>query len=388
MLLRCINILASVDDNSAGPSYSVSRLSEELARLSVQVLLYTVEGWRQGGGEAGERAAIGECVAFPQAYANVFPLNRLCLSPRLREALAHRDAVGTVFHTHGLWLMPNVYPAWAARNGARTVVSPRGMLGPQALRFSRLRKLAFWHLLQKRALDKADCLHATSEQEYREIRRMGLRNPVAIIPNGIDIPAPDPGSAGSERTVLSLGRIHPKKGLDTLVKAWAGLERKFPDWRLRFVGPDELGYTARLKALAAEHHLSRVSFEPPLYGEAKFAALAGADLFVLPTLNENFGLVVAESLAAGTPVITTKGAPWSGLSQRQCGWWIDAGVETLAAALADAMVVPRDALKSMGAKGRAWMEHDFSWQKIAGEMLAVYRWLADQGEMPPTIRLQ
>ena len=138
----------------------------------------------------------------------------------------------------------------------------------------------------------------------------------------------------ADRVVLSLGRIHPKKGLDRLVRAWAKVEAAHPDWRLRIVGPAELGHDAELRALAASLNLSRVSIEPAIYGEEKYTAFREADIFVLPTLNENFAMTVAESLAAGTPVISTKGAPWAGLEVERCGWWIDHGIEPLAAALA------------------------------------------------------
>jgi glycosyltransferase involved in cell wall biosynthesis len=111
-----------------------------------------------------------------------------------------------------------------------------------------------------------------------------------------------------------------------------------------------------------------------------------ADLFVLPSLNENFGLTVAEALAAGTPVISTKGAPWSGLEIEGCGWWIDHGVAPLAAALAHAMALPREALKAKGDKGREWMMRDFCWDPIAHNMLDVYLWLARNAEPPSTVR--
>src|SRR5262249_10933006 len=147
------------------------------------------------------------------------------------------------------------------------------------------------------------------------------------------------------------GRIHPKKGLDHLIRAWAKVETGYDHWRLRIVGPAELGHDAELRTLAENLKLSRVSIEPAIYGDRKYAAFREADIFVLPTLNENFAMTVAEALAAGTPVISTKGAPWAGLEVNRCGWWIDHGIEPLAAALNDAMTLPREELRAMGARG-------------------------------------
>src|SRR5262249_5679271 len=135
--------------------------------------------------------------------------------------------------------------------------------------------------------------------------------------------------------------IHPKKGIDRLIQAWALLERTHPGWRLRIVGPSEGGYAAGLSNLAASLGLRSVSIEGPIYAHEKLAAYREADLFVLPTLNENFGLSVAECLAAGTPVISTVGAPWRGLEAEGCGWWIAQGVEPLAQAMSRAMAIPR-----------------------------------------------
>jgi glycosyltransferase involved in cell wall biosynthesis len=252
-----------------------------------------------------------------------------------------------------------------------------------------MKKRLFWALLQGAPVRRAACIHATSDQEYAEIRNFGLCNPVAIIPNGIDLPELPHGTSSfaGGRTVLALGRIHPKKGLDLLIRAWAKLAASQSEWRLKIVGPAEAGHDEELATLADSLGAARVTIEDPVYGEAKIAALSSADLFVLSSRNENFGIAVAEALAAGTPVIATKGAPWGGLEVESCGWWIEHGVEPLAAALTQAMAMPRDALKAMGSKGRAWMARDFSWDRVASDLLAVYRWLARDEELPPVVRL-
>src|SRR6202035_1321655 len=147
------------------------------------------------------------------------------------------------------------------------------------------------------------------------------RNPVTIIPNGIDLPEIRalPRPQGKERTVLSLGRVHPKKGLDRLIRAWASIETSHPEWRLRIIGPAEIGHDEELRALADSLTARRISVEPPVFGAAKLDAYRNADLFVLLTLNENFAMTVAEALAAEVPVISTKGAPWASLESERSG---------------------------------------------------------------------
>jgi glycosyltransferase involved in cell wall biosynthesis len=379
--LRVVQVAAGLDEPGAGPSLSVRSLAAGLQDGGAEVELHCVRDWR---GEP--RPGPGpEPIRHRQDFATVPVLKALCLSGDLRRALNQAAAQADILHAHGLWLMPNVYPAWACRRAGKPfVLSPRGMLGEAALAFSAGRKRAFWRLLQASALADAACLHATAETERDEIRAMGLGNPVAVIPNGVDVPPPAPGSA-RERAVITLGRIHPKKGLSNLVQAWAAIEPRFPDWRLRIVGPDENGHADQLRAQAAEAGLRRVSIEPALYDEAKTAALQVASLFVLPTLNENFALTVAEALAAGTPVIATKGAPWAGLASRGAGWWIDIGPEPLIAALTEAMSAPPERLAAMGAAGRTWMSESFSWTSVAGEMRAVYDWLAGEGQPPASV---
>jgi hypothetical protein len=183
--LRIVQIVASVADEASGPSYSVSRLCRFLANAGaeVEVELHTVgpREARTGDGYLHE--------TWDQDWSRIPVLSRLYASESLRRALTASALTADIFHGHGLWLMPNVYPDWVARHaGKPLIISPRGMLGGAALRFSSVRKRIFWTALQRSAVRGANCLHATSRQEYDEIREFGLRNPVAIVPNGVDIP--------------------------------------------------------------------------------------------------------------------------------------------------------------------------------------------------------
>jgi len=385
-MIRVLHVIAALDIAQGGPSYSVPRLCGSVAAIGAEVELVSVrgpDGW-ECAGQGGYRER-----RFRGNFSQLPILRKLRWSTGLARALRTSVLRVDVIHDHGLWLMPNVQAGWASRGAQKPlVVSPRGMLAPEALAFSHLKKRAFWFLLQGNVVRNAACLHVTSEQEYAEIRAFGLDNPVAIIPNGIDVPNLPTilGEPSAGRTVLSLGRLHPKKGLDRLVRAWAQVEATHPDWWLRIVGPSEQGYERSLRTLAVELGLVRISIEGAIYGEDKVAAYRDADVFVLSTLNENFALTVAEALAAGTPVISTKGAPWQALEGEGCGWWIDHGIEPLARALDRALEMPRPALEAMGARGRAWMKRDFSWDRVGGDMMAVYEWLVRGAEPPDTVR--
>lgn len=214
---------------------------------------------------------------------------------------------------------------------------------------------------------------------------MGFRQPVAIIPNGIDIPpASDPNQRES-RTLLFLGRVHPIKGVDLLIRAWRLLSARHHGWRLRIVGPDNGGYLRRMESLAAEFGLSRIDFTGPLYGAAKMSAYRQADVFVLPTHSENFGMAVAEALASGTPAVVSKGAPWAGLETEGAGWWIEIGLDPLVACLDQVMQRPRADLQVMGENGRRWMQRDYSWTQIAQKTLETYAWLISGTNRPDCV---
>jgi glycosyltransferase involved in cell wall biosynthesis len=379
----------------------VPRLCEALAAAGAEpVLLSVAPVQRVAGRGPPADTSPGESLSggyadrrFAQDLARVPGLRALRCSAAFAAALKEAAAVADVVHDHGLWLLPNLQAGWAAAaSGKPFVVSPRGMLSPAALAFSATKKRVFWKLLQGPVIRRAICLHATSDQEYVELRAFGLRHPIAIIPNGIELPAEGPAPAASrhnadEREVLFLGRMHPQKGLETLLRAWAAIEMAHPEWRLSLIGPGEDRYIGTLRKMARGLGLCRVSFGPAVYGAAKWDSYRAADLFVLPSLSENFGLTAAEALAVGIPVIATTGTPWSRLQTEGSGWWVEPTSAALAAALATAMAIPSPALRAMGTNGRAWMAREFSWCRAACEMGAVYAWLMGRADKPPSVRL-
>ncbi len=384
--MRALHVIAGLDPTHGGPSYSVPRLCAELAAQGVDVDLLYVEGQSP---PTLQQPLPYRLHGYPQTWTGAPGLGALRLSSGLRQGLAGLAPAADVVHGHGIWLAPNLATATQARRAGKPFVSsPRGMLSREALAFSPGRKRVVWALGQRAALAGAAALHATSDSELGDIRTAGLRAPVAVIPNGVDIPEPPQARLpGGVRTALSLGRIHPKKGLDTLLAAWARVEGDHPGWRLRIVGPPEDGHDDELRALARSLGLERVTIEGPVWGEEKAALYAASELFVAPTRNENFGLTVAEALAAAMPAICTTGAPWSELQSERCGWWVDQGPDALAQALADALARPPAELAAMGARGRSLVARRYGWGRVAEDMGALYRWLVARGERPAFVHV-
>ena len=376
-LVRVIHTVPAVSEEASGPSYSVVRLCESLIAEGENVTLTALD-W-----------APMKC---PPPFLKVFPLGagpkRLGRSPAMRRWLDGRARSRSVdlIHNHSFWMMPNVYPGWVAKKyRIPLIVSPRGTLSEWAMQNGSFVKRIFWPMIQRPALDATTCFHATAESEYEDIRRMGFQQPVAIIPNGIDIPALPPQKPVNSRVLLFLGRIHPKKGLDVLLPAWQAVQDRFSDWSLRIVGPDNGGYLIKMKQLATDLSLKRIEFSNALYGEQKVGAYRDSDLFVLPTYSENFGMSVAEALASGIPAIVTKGAPWNGLITHNAGWWIDLGLDSLTHCLEHALSQSPQTLAEMGENGRTWMETEFSWRFIGQKMAETYQWVVYGGSKPAWI---
>jgi glycosyltransferase involved in cell wall biosynthesis len=377
MSINAIHVVPSISNESSGPSYSVVNLCRSLLESDVATTLVTLEGPRSSNKSAMIKSF--PCSGYPM---------RLGRSPQMRDWLnkVSKDGSIDIMHNHSLWMMPNVYSCNAVKNtNVPLIVSPRGTMSERAMSNGSKSKKLFWPLIQRPALDQVTCFHATAMSEYEDIRRMGFQQPVAVVPNGIDIPDIRTPLRGDMRTLLYLGRIHPIKGLDHLLQAWAAVQDRFKQWQLRIVGPDNKGYLSEMKQLAVKLKLERIEFSGPLTGDKKMEAYAKADLFVLPSYSENFGMTVAESLASGTPAIVTQGAPWSGLNDINAGWWIDIGIDPLVVCLEHALAQTRTSLKTLGLNGRRWMASDFSWRNIADEMKSTYDWIVKGGSKPDCV---
>lgn len=388
--IRVIQTTGGLDARYGGPSGSITTLCDALAAVGVQVDLVSAVNKRVDGEPILPTSANVRTWIEPAWQAG-----RLRYYPsyadRMRTLLGSgQRSEAIVVHDNGLWGHFNRC-AWQVARSFRLpyLLSPRGMIEPWTLHTKRLRKSVAMALYQRKILETVTLFVATAEPEYRSIRSAGFRNPVAIVPNGIALR--DRGvlserpTSKDERVILFLSRVHPKKGLLSLVDAWAEVDRR--GWKLLIAGPDEEGHLAavlgrvRLRGVA-----DSVTYIGAVADEAKSALYQRADLFVLPTFSENFGLVVAEALAHGVPVITTKGAPWRDLETHGCGWWIDIGVGPLAAALREAMSKTDEERRAMGDAGRVYVRR-YEWTKIGQQMRETYEWILGHRERPDWVSL-
>jgi glycosyltransferase involved in cell wall biosynthesis len=301
---------------------------------------------------------------------------------RVLESESTRVNGAAIVHDHGLWLPVNHRCAVASRMlGLPRIVSPHGMLSDVSRRKKWFKKFVAWHTYQRRDLSRADVVHVTSEAELRDLRSSGWKGPIHLSPNGVRQPPAESIRSDGPRTrnVLFMSRVHPIKGITHLLEAWktVGME----GWTLTIAGPVEDAALGRRVSEASRLDAS-IKVIGAVDDHAKWDVYGNADLFVLPTLSENFGIVIAEALAAGMPVISTKAAPWQELETHDCGWWIDTGTEPLVAALRHAMDRSDAERQAMGVRGRKLVEENYSWDEVARKMIAVYEWVLGRGARP------
>ncbi len=370
--MRVIHTIAGLRADHGGPSRSVPDLCDALADLGNQVHLIT--------GVPSDRSIANN---FPQGKTQTHTVTESAVWGRFtmggrfaRELRTLSTGVEpTIVHDHGLWLASNHAIANCATGmGILRVVSPRGMLSAWSLRRRRSVKKVLWHAYQRRDLQSANAFHATSQTEAEDIRRLGFQQPILVLGNGISLPAQLPlrQTAVGSKQILFLSRIHPVKGVIELVRAFH--QAQLPAvWRLVIAGPDEGGHRERVERLIAELGLSqRVELVGAVDDQRKWQLYADADLFVLPSFTENFGLVVAEAMASALPVITTTGTPWEVLNTQHLGWWVAPEVDALAAALAAAANLEPCQLRQKGLDAQAYATHRFAWSKIAAQMEEFY----------------
>ncbi|MFC0263916.1 glycosyltransferase [Fontibacter flavus] len=373
--MKILHTISGLDVYSGGPSLSTWTLLNGLRDSGVEAEILTYAS------KKGKDQMIGNA-DFVHALA-VSRIPRLNYSPALKTFL--KSSNYALYHGHGLWEYPSHAIASHARKTKKPyLISPRGMLYPEALQISSLFKKVAMPLYQRRDLEMATVLHATCQQEMLYIREMGFQNPIAVIPNPIEINIPK-SLAQAEKTkkqVGFIGRFAPIKNLEMLLQAWAETGAKQPDWELVLIGDGDAVYRNELTQLAKNLGIQNIRFTGFLRGEEKEKALQALDYLALPSKSENFGMVVPEALLREIPVIASKGTPWEDLLSHQAGWWVDNNLPSLVKALKSAMELSEEGRQVMGANGRKLVEEKYSMESVAEQMVALYCWILKEGEKP------
>jgi len=319
-----------------------------------------------------------------EVFSHWGPAN-FAYSPGLLPAL--RSFKPELLHCHGLWH----YPAWASyryyrESGIPLLISPHGMLDPWALGFSKLKKRIAGVLFQTRQLEAAQALHALCPAEASAIASTGLECPILVIPNGVNLPPLRSKVRDKQtNTLLYLGRLHPKKGLEALVLAWGTLQLKkdIPDnWRLSLAGWDELGTEMRLKRLVKKMGLKGVSFLGPVWGEQKARVLAEAEASILPSLSEGLPMSILEAWANQQPVLMTEACNLEQGFSSGAALRIEPTPDSISKGILALVNTPEDKRIAMGKAGRCLVERLYSWPVVASSMLRVYQALANRTPLP------
>lgn len=384
--MRVTHTIPSLEAKYGGPSVTVTSLCSWLASAGADVTLVTGRAMEDGVPEVmpAGRVRLERYERHAMRLWDFLPGGAM---PRVLRPVVQRT---DILHCHGLWHADGAHAARLASGaGVPYLVSCKGMAQPWALEQGRMKKaLALW-VWQKRVLERAAVLHATSALEKEALRALGLKNPVALIPCGVDAPEEvlsQPKGDRKKRRALFLSRLHPSKGVEDLLRAWAALRPE--GWSLRVTGPSDGGYEQDLRKLAEDLGIAaEVEFLTPVFGVERWKVMADAELFVLPTYSENFGMVIAEALAAGLPVVTTEAAPWERIREWGCGWRVKTGPEALTEALRQACETAPEELVEMGARGQRMSRKELSWEKAAQEMLQVYGWVRREREKPVCVEL-
>lgn len=375
---RWLHVVTHLDPKYGGLSSAVPALGQALSERTncrVEIAAFCAPGEHF------------EPSAFSAANLSYWPQGRgsWLHNQRLKSSFAQRIAHVDGIHIHGLWEQSTIEACRAATAAGKPyVVSAHGMLERWALRNKRLKKMLYAALIERSNVRGAACRLALTHAEAADYERFGCVGPAAVIPNGVTLPElrdPEPFFAEfpelrGQRLILFLGRLHPKKGVDLLLRAWTEVATRHREAHLVIAGPDSEGTLARLESIVAEHRLQgQVTFTGMLRNQMKWSALAAAEAFTLPSHSEGLSMSTLEAMGMGLPVIITRQCNLPEVQQHGAGWTIEPAAKPLVAALSELLDQPSARNRETGQAGARLVEQRYNWAAVARQTAEVYRWV-------------
>ena len=358
---------------AGGPAMSTYNTLLGLQRLEVTANIYMYP-LSEGDSLIGSE--------IPVHYAPSKPIDsKLLYSPQYKKGIKQLGEYD-IYHAQGVWQYTTYALADIARQKKKPyLITPRGMLYPQDIaKSNKSFKLLSLRLKLLRDLNQAACVQVTCEDEMNYCRQLGVTSPIAIIPNPVEIKEYTECKTDSIFRLGYLGRLSPRKNVESLLYAFAELKEKQAE--LLIIGGGDEKYESFLRKEVQRLKLDNVHFAGFLSGADKDKAIASCSVLAMPSEFENLGNVILEGLVRGIPCIATYGSPWKDLSANNCGWWVEYSQEAITTAIKQAMNTSAEELKSMGKRGKELMSKKYSIPAVANQMISLYKWILRIGKKP------
>jgi glycosyltransferase involved in cell wall biosynthesis len=393
--VKVIHVVENFDDSYGGPAQTIAYNCMHLDQFNCESEVHSLR-WHKNEINSLTKLYNISWTSYPMRFSKKISYSHK-LSNGIEKSIEKSiDEKNIIIHTNNQWNYP-IYCASKIKQkyDINIVCSLHGAISAYALSQKGKVKNIAWKLFQKKIFQQADCVHATNESELERFKKLIPKTNCALISNGIDFTEFSNMPSRKESLkklhysekreyILFLSRVDKIKGLDVLIKSFAKIKNKLQNVDILIGGPiHDQAYFHYISKLITKHKIfDRVFFTGMLTGEKRINAYAAAKLFILPSYSENFGIVVAEALAAGIPVITTTGTPWSELEEYNCGWWIDLSVENLKNSILAAFELSEAKREEMGRNGKKLIKEKYGWEDKVSKMRQVYDWLAKKTRKP------
>lgn len=370
--MKVLQTISGLSAQSGGPSTCTCDLMKGLHDIGTNVDLLTVSSSDiLGKNEPWLISVPNDCKT---------PLG---LSNNIRSTLEGSDY--DLYHANALWAYSTHITCKTARQkGKPYILSPHGMLYPTALSMKKWKKWPMLRLWFYKDIYQASCLHATCQQEAEYCRQFGYKGPIAVIPNCVVLPQgvnlkTSIYEVEGRRQIGFLGRLHPIKNVENIIYALGKLtpsQREHISFQIMGKYDDryESWLKEEVKRIGVEANVEFVGF---VSGKEKYDRLTKLTALMVPSKQENFGMIVPEALICGTPVYASLGTPWNELNDCHCGWWRDNEPSTIANIICEILKMDESELLAMGRRGRKLIEENYEQHKVAGMMNTLYRWIVE-----------